>query len=232
MSKRRMTAVACFVLMATSALALSGPRRVASFVGLNAGARDKSPAREGVRPSQTKEDLRSSARTGGGNLADQQSVTAPEHVIYGLLFREVAAFKKAARDKESKGQDGSVLRKHHKEHLNLNDDEDAALARIAEETDADVRKTDKEARKLIEKERARHPDGKLKDGEALPAPPEALGTLQQKREARVLRGRDDLRAAVGEAEFKRLDEFVRRDITGKMKPVQADPPPEHTYRGN
>jgi hypothetical protein len=228
-----MAAVACFVLMATSALALSGPRRVASFVGLDAGARDKSPAREGVRPSRTKEDLRATAQTGGGgNLSDQQSVTAPEHVIYGLLFREVAAFKKAARDKESKGQDGSVLRKHHKEHLNLSDDEDAALARIAEETDADVRKTDKEARKLIDKERARHPDGKLKEGEALPAPPEALGTLQQKREARVLKGRDDLRAAVGEAEFKRLDEFIRRDITGKMKPVQVDPHPEHTYRGN
>jgi hypothetical protein len=232
MNRRRMAAVVCFLLMATSALALSGPRRVASLVGLSAGPSDKIISREAARTPRAAEGMRRSAQDGSGELSGQQTVTPPEQVIYGLLFREVAAFKKEARDREARGQDASFLRKHHKEHLKLNDDEDAALARIAEETDADVRKTDKEARKLIDKERARHPEGKLKEGEALPAPPEALGTLQRQRDARVLKGRDDLRAAVGEEAFKRLDASVRQDITAKMRPVKEDPHPEHTYRGN
>jgi len=232
MNRRRMAAFVCVVFVATSALALGGPRRVASLVGLSAGASDKSPSRETARASRPTEGMRRSAHDSSGAISDPQAVTPPEQVIYGLLFREVAAFKKEARDKDAKGQDASFLRKHHKEHLKLNDDEDAALTRIAEETDADVREMDKEARKLIQKERARHPEGKLGEGEALPAPPEALGTLQRQRDARVLKGRDDLRAAVGEEEFNRLDAFIHQDITAKMRPVREDPHPEHTYRGN
>jgi len=233
MNKRRMAAAFCLVALATSAFALSSdPRRLTSFIGISAGGSDEAQEFEGERAGRSPARLRRSARAGGSGFSDPQAPVAPEHVVYGLLFREVVTFKRLAREKELKGQDGAFLRGHHRGRLRLNDASDEALARIADETERDVRKLDGQARKIIERERARHPEGKLKEGEALPVPPEELGALQRQRDARVLKGRDDLRAALGEEEFNRFDEFVRRDVTSKMRPVQQDRHPEPPSHDN
>lgn len=213
--------------LTTSAFAFSGRAPyVAALVGLGGSVRAGAPTaeRRQLLPGPA------ALRAGSPTPEDAQAVNAPKHVVYGLLFREVAAFRKIAREKELRGEDGSFLHRHHKENIKLDDTQAEALAKGAEETDREVRKLDREARKIIDKGRARHPDGKLKDGEALPPPPAELKALQQQRDAVIMKGREELRAALGDTEFQRFDEFVQQEVTKRMKPVKEDSHPEHSAR--
>jgi hypothetical protein len=156
-------------------------------------------------------------------LQQLQDRPVPKHIVYGIFFREVAAFKKKAQEKESHGQDASFLRNFHKNKLKLNDRQAQALDRIVEEANRETERLDKQAKKIIDDARARHPEGKLNKGEALPAPPAELKDLQQERDKLVLDAREKLRAALGGAEFQLLDDFLQQDVTNKMKPVQPAP---------
>jgi hypothetical protein len=233
MNKGRLVAALSLLMLATSAFALSGRAPyVASIVGLGGSAQAEAPAagRRQSAPSLAARGAGATTAPGAAAAAEPQVINAPRHVVYGLLFREVAAFKKIAREKELKGEDAGFLHRHHKENLKLDDAQTEALARVAEETDREARKLDREARKIIDKGRARHPDGKLKDGESLPPPPAELKALQQQRDAAIMKGREELRSALGDTEFLRFDEFVQQEVTKRMKPVQEDPHPEHSGR--
>jgi len=233
MKKGRMLAALTLLTLTTSAFALSGRTNyIASFVGLGESTPSGVVPEKRLQSASSPKVLHGDSSAIGDSPSEPQVANAPKHVVYGLLFREVATFKKIAHEKELKGEDGSFLRKHHKENLKLNDEQTEALERVAEETDREVRKLDKEARKIIEKGRSRHPNGKLKAGETLPAPPAELKGLQQRRDGLILKGRDELRAALGEQEFQRFDEFVQQEVTKRMKPVEEDPHPEHAGREN
>lgn len=220
MNKGRMIAALALLMLTTSAFAFSGRAPyVVALVGLGGSARAGAPPAERRQASPG----RATPRAGSHTPEDAQATDAPKHVVYGLLFREVASFKKIAREKELKGEDGSFLHRHHKENLKLDDAQAEALRKVAEETDREARKLDREARKIIDKERARHPDGRLRDGESPPPPPAELTALQRQRDAVVMKGREELRAALGDTEFQRFDETVQLEVTKRMKPVQEDP---------
>ncbi|MDQ1593279.1 MAG: hypothetical protein QOG71_3906 [Pyrinomonadaceae bacterium] len=151
----------------------------------------------------------------GGNQDSPLSVEgqdAPRYAIYRHIFRHVVALKKDAADIERKGGDGSSARHWYKIVAKLNDKQEAALDRIADKCEMEIKKQDAKANKIIAQHQALV--ARLSPGEPIPPLPSELGVLQKDRNAIILRARVNLRVEFGEAEFKRFDEFVRQSISG------------------
>ncbi len=68
---------------------------------------------------------------------------------------------------------------------------------------------------VIETFSAQYPNRVAPKGQKLPEPPPELKVMQAERNAIVLRGRDRLRAALGEQEFARFHDFVLRRFAAK-----------------
>lgn len=198
-------AVGCAVL-ATGALA-SGR--------VGAGARKASPA-PGLPPSQLNPQP-------VAVVATQPPAEAPAHVIYELLFKEVAAFKKRADEMSGRGQDASAVHNFHKNQAKLSDHEADLLDRAADDCVRALAKLEQKARVIIKAERARHPGGLLKQGEALPLPPAELKALERQRRDTVMAARDQLHAAMGDEAFLRFDQSVRDDVGRRIKPLARTP---------
>ncbi|MEJ7575906.1 MAG: hypothetical protein WKF74_02755 [Pyrinomonadaceae bacterium] len=231
MNKKQFAIVLCVMGVATSALAISGKVHVrtvtsvvrsaftsqlkvnASSQPLNASSPNSNPANMATSANQTNVSLEESTQT----------MNVPTHIIYGILFREIAAFKEKAKKREEERMSATFLREHHKKKFKLDDQKDKELERVALQADSEANKIDKEAKKVIGDIRARHPDGAIRPGERLPLPPSQLGTLQRQRNQVVLDAREQLRQAFGEVEFQRFDEAVRQDIVSKLKPVVNAP---------
>jgi hypothetical protein len=147
----------------------------------------------------------------------------PETVIYRQLFRHIDFVKGKAEEKDKNGEDGSALRSFYKRQAKLNDKQTRDLEAIAAECNAAVDKLDKKARKLMDDFRARHPGGKLAEGELPPPPPAELGLLQEERNNTILQARTKLRDAFGQQEFERFNEYVKRGIVPNIKPVKMNP---------
>jgi len=209
------------MVMATSAIALNGSARSAlSSIGRggetpsegSAGRRQQAAAANAaLQPAASQEQP--------GTQAQPQAADIPRHVIYGLLFRERALFKKKALEQESKGADGSFFREFHKKKLKLADDQTAAFDRVADDANREVTKLDKKARKLIDDIRAKHPGGVVKQGEVLPPPPAELTELENQRADVLLQAREQLRAALGDEEFQRLEVLLLADAAERMKVI-------------
>lgn len=202
MNRRQiLIAVGCAVL-ATGALA---------FGRVGAGARKASPA-PGLPPSQLNSQPAAAAAT-------QPPNAPPAHVVYELLFKEVAAFKKRAGEMSGRGQDASAVRNFHKNQARLNDYEADLLDGTADDCVRALAKLENRARAIIRADRARHPGGLLKQGEALPLPPAELKTLERQRRDTIMAARERLRAAMGETAFERFDQSVRDDVGRRIKPL-------------
>jgi hypothetical protein len=151
----------------------------------------------------------------------------PKPVIYSILFREMRSFQQQAHEMELQERDATALRKFHQNKFQLTDDQNAALARIASANERDVTRLDRKAREIIDAVRARHPNGRLAEGETLPPPPAELKALQAQRDAAMLQAREQLRAAFGAAKFAQFDETLQQEITRKLQPVRSTPRPVH-----
>jgi hypothetical protein len=184
-----------------------------AFSRIKSSAHSAPPPAAGVQTPQ-----RGGATVGSADTKPAADV--PEHVVYGLLFREVAAFRRKAEQMRDRGQDASALRDFHKQRAKLNDREAQALDQAADDCVRALAPLDNKAKALIQADRAHHPGGLLQPGEALPLPPAKLKDLEQQRRKVILGARDQLRAAMGETEFQRLDQFARQDIADRIKPVQ------------
>lgn len=154
----------------------------------------------------------------------QKDSEVPKHVVYGLFFGEMLALKKKAEERERKGLESSALRDFSKKRANLNDDQALKLDSIAVDFNDRVVKINDKAKRIIDRERARHPHGKLNDGEALPIPPQALKDLEQERKETLLQAREQVRSAFGENEFKRFDDFIQQDIDARTKGTSKHKP--------
>lgn len=152
-----------------------------------------------------------------------QTAEIPKHVVYGLLFREAAAFRQKAKELKDHGKDASSVEGFHAKRAKLRDDQAEAFERIATDCQRNVDEIEQLAKRIIEKDRAKHPGGKLKPGEQLPEPPKQLRELEDHRRAVIMKGRDDLRAAMGDSEFQRFEEFEERDVAERAKSVGRPP---------
>lgn len=206
MNKRRVGVVLCLITLATVALTFGSQATKKQWV-------EQSEA----NAATTLPPVYSSQNSGS---VSQQEQTVPQQVVYGVMFRKIAAFRKKADEKDKKGEDGSALQNYHKHKARLNDQQASALDKITDEVNRETDKLDTKAKKIIKADRARHPGGLLKMGELPPPPPDELKTLGQQRKNLILQGRERLRLALGDAEFQRFDQFVQQDIGKSIKPVK------------
>lgn len=207
MNKKRPGLILCVIALATVAIAM-GRQGTKKELVETPGAKASQP----FPPNQP------------ASSVSKQTPPVPQNVIYGVLFREIAAFNKKAAEKEKKGEDASDLRRYHKKRARLSDQQGLILDRIADETNRETSKLDARAKKIIEADRARRPGGQLKPGEALPAPPDELKNLSQQRKKLILQAREKLRLELGDVEFQRFDQFVQQDIGSRIKPLKPGDP--------
>lgn len=145
----------------------------------------------------------------------------PEHVPYGFLFHHLKILKEKTEELEREGKGKSALLLRFQEKTALNDDQFQELLRVALDCEREVAEQDRKAEAIIQKMRARYPDGRVPAGEAPPPLPPELLTMQQERNAMILSARDHLRQAYGEETFARLNLFVKSQIAPDIKTVTA-----------
>jgi vacuolar-type H+-ATPase subunit I/STV1 len=230
MRKSRLTVAFCVLVFVTGAVAAGNSRLLNRTAAPSKPESNNNPSLAPHTSAPPQDPTRQAQHTRNERHAFAADV--PEHVVYGLLFREVEAFKRKAEEREHQdhGQDAASLRAHHKRRAKLNDHQDFVLGQIAANCQREVARLDRRAKAIIDAEKARHPFGRLKPGEALPAPPEELGRLERQRTDAVLKARDQLRAALGEEEFRRFDDFARKDGAEKIKPLLRGAFPRRTPR--
>jgi hypothetical protein len=221
--KRRIVFALCLLTVAASAFALGSPARNAlPMIKRSSNV----PSQEPTAHHQAALDNTSLPPTVAegqpNNSAQAQAPNIPTHVIYGMLFRENAFFKKKAREQEQKGGDAAFFRDYQKNKFKLEGARVAAFDRIAETATRQMSKLDEQAKKVIDSIRAQHPDGKLKEGELPPAPPAQLKELDKQRTGLILQAREQLRAALGEAEFRRLEVLLQEDAAKTIKAIRRD----------
>ncbi|HEV8430304.1 MAG TPA: hypothetical protein VGQ41_20540 [Pyrinomonadaceae bacterium] len=151
------------------------------------------------------------------NADSKESTGVPKHIAYGLFFGEMIALKKKATEREKQGIKSDGMRDFHKVRGKLSDYESQVLDQVASECNDKVVKINDQARATINRERARHPHGRLKDGEPLPLPPAALLQLEEQRKQTLLEAREQLRTILGQKDFDRIDNFIQQDIEARTK---------------
>ncbi len=146
----------------------------------------------------------------------QTSPKIPTQITYLFLFKRVDNLDKKAADEEAKGKDGKIYRQHYKDKAKLTDTQNDALFKVAKDCLKDVSKIDDEARKIIDKDYAKYPGGKIKAGDPIPTPPIELTTLKLERDATVLRYLDVLKTSFSPTDFLKFQQFVEQDITAQV----------------
>jgi hypothetical protein len=149
--------------------------------------------------------------------SERETSEVPTHVAYGLFFGEMLALQRKAEEMELSGRPAAALRDYDKKRASLSDEQSNALDLIARDCNDKVLRINYEAKRIIDRERARHPHGKLNDGEQLPLAPESLKVLEAQRKNTLLDAREQLRTVLGEKEFQRFDDFVHKDIAARTK---------------
>lgn len=143
----------------------------------------------------------------------------PDYVVYRHLFRHVAAFKDKADEIERQGKNAEHLRGFFKHKAELNDYQAQMLDQIAVQCALEIKLIDERAKLIIEAYKAQYPNGQVPHGQLPLPPPAELGQLTKERNDLVLRKRDELRAAFGDEEFGRFQDFVKNKIAPNVTPV-------------
>lgn len=144
----------------------------------------------------------------------EQQHKIPDSVLYGVLFRQAAAFTAKADEMDEAGQDGSPWRKHLAHKLNLTPTEELYLEQAGLEYDLQVRPIDEEIADSAR--RFRQAIGIVTPGHVPPLPPEAAYLLSN-RDAAIEAIRDGFHLWLGDSEFARVDALMKtrlaKDVT-------------------
>lgn len=218
---RRILGGAVFIIaLATVTIAINRKVQLSANAFSAAAPRAVSSHRAQLAQNQSKP-------AGDDSPAQAQADEVPEHVVYGMLFREVNEFGKKAKEKENRGENAADLRNFHRDKAGLDEKQGRALEQIAADCQREVEVLDRQARKIIADARAQHPGGRLAKGQTPPAPPAALKKLDEERVQAILKARNILRASFGEREFQRFDRLSKQEAAEKMRPAQfARPQPK------
>jgi hypothetical protein len=91
------------------------------------------------------------------------------------------------------------------------------LEQVAVECDQEIQALAQRAKPLIEAYRAQYPGGQVPQGQTPAPPPVELRKISEERDAIILRARDRLRAAFGDDEFNRFDNFVKTRVASNIQ---------------
>lgn len=145
----------------------------------------------------------------------EQLLGIPDHVVYGFFLHDIYTFKKKAEEAERKGDQRSAqaYRNFYRGQGRWTDEQIRMLEEIATEYERRVKEVDARAKGVIDQRRALYyPGGKVPAGGSLAPPSTELERLQAERNAIILEARDRIQAGLGEQEFMKLHQFVRRSI--------------------
>ena len=142
-----------------------------------------------------------------------QRQTIPQQAVYFQLFRQVAVLEAKAVEAPA---NADKYRAVYRNLAGLTEAQNAVLLKTAVDCTRQVDSLDARAKTIIAGFRAQFPNGQVPPGKALPPPPPELLQLQKDRDTTILRFRDQLRTAFGEAVFARFDAFVQGSIGSKM----------------
>lgn len=151
--------------------------------------------------------------------AASPSVAMPEHVPYMFLFHHLSFLNQKAAELDKKGKGKSTLLLRFRQDAGLSDAQFQQLLQVALDCERQIAEEDKKAEAIINSVKARYPEGRIPEGQAPPPLPPELLTMQQERDAAVLRPRDRVRTALGEKAFADLDAFVQSHIAPKVERV-------------
>jgi cell division protein FtsN len=217
MNKKRLVVIILVAVFATCALAIangiaqkSDPQGQIS-VSSPSGLKTKPADLERTTPPGPAQ----SNPRGDVSSQPQESHDIPQYVVYSQVFRHIKELHKKADDEERQGRNGEQFRKLYQQMASLNDVQTSQLDQIATETNDEIEKLNARAMQIIKEVRAKHPDGKLAQGELPPTPPAELGELSAKRRDVILQARERIRSVFGEGEFQRFDKFLQE----RMKPA-------------
>lgn len=223
MNKRKLVVTLCAIAIATTALAL-GSNSIAQKSDKQDKATVSSPS--GLKP-KPEEDTAAASRPAQPNQqapnasSQPQDQNVPQDVVYDQMFRHIKELKKKADEEDRQGKDGSHFRTLYKRLAKLEEHQSKILDQVADDVTREVEKLNKQAMKIISEIRARHPEGKLAQGELPPTPPAELKMLSDERRNLNLNARERLRGAFGEEAFQKFDEFVQQRIKPGIRRLGA-----------
>lgn len=149
-----------------------------------------------------------------------QPEAVPEHVVYRMLLHHVHLFNQKAEEAEREGRNDSAhaYRTAFKDEAQLDAEQTRLLGEIAAECESAVAAIDAKAKVIINARRQHY----QRTGNVLP-PSEELNALQAERNATILSYRDKLQTALGEQEWTRFQEYVRRRVAPRITQTQPQP---------
>lgn len=149
----------------------------------------------------------------------------PTPVLYRLFFEHAEALDRDAEEMDRRGEDGDELRQYYQQALGLSDDSAGAMRQQYAQTLAAVREIDERARAIIQATRARFPGGRVPEGQKAPRPPAELAALTQELDDEILRGVGQLRGAVGDTDFEKIDRYLKIQFARNITPVSVPQEP-------
>jgi hypothetical protein len=147
----------------------------------------------------------------------------PDLIAYRHVFRQAAAFKKAADEADKQGKSGASYRAFFKNKAELKEEQARALDDIAVQCDQEIGELDRKAKAIVAAVRAQYPGGQLPHGQKPPAPDPELKRLRETRDAVVGRACQRLQEALGDAEFRRFDDFVKHNVAPNIQRTPVIP---------
>ena len=134
-----------------------------------------------------------------------KEIQLPGYVPYMFLFQHLANIKdNASQVQELHGRSG------------LSNEQFGKLMLTAAKYQRDVSELDAQAKIIIDDFHAKYPHGRLPDGIGPPQAPQELNDLQEKRNAKAIFYRDQLKTELGNDGYERFKMFVNNEVTSKM----------------
>lgn len=138
-----------------------------------------------------------------------------DQFLYRVFLAQVTRISEQADEAERLGLNSQYLRSYYINTAQLNASEAVLLSEVASDLASQLAQYDANARELrtrwhvlVQRKRLNH--------EPISPVPKELRELQAGRDALILRARDRLRLSLGEAEFNRLDSWVRANAPWKQ----------------
>ena len=160
-------------------------------------------------------------------VKEEPKVQVPDKVVYGIFFRQSAAFKAKADDIAKDGGDGRSLRTHFARMASLDDVQSELMDRVVADYIREAGLIDVRQKAMAEAARAKYPDGYVPNGADRERPASYRGFALE-REQLYLRMRDQLQNVLGAETFARLDKAMRDKIAGNPQSILGATSPSAT----
>lgn len=157
------------------------------------------------------------------NIPSPNSKEVPEYVVYSFMFSKVDVLNERAAQLRSLGRIKEDPALPLQREANLTKEQAQSISEIASACRREIKLQDEKAETVVKAFRAQFPNGIIPKGVVPPAPPPELRAMWEERNAIVLRARDQLRAALGEETFSRLDNFAKFHFGTNTRPVPVVP---------